>query len=332
MTGWATQLPDPDHLWIRHRPRRWPAAPGADVLWLDLARGVLGAPGEGPADPARAPLLPRLPDPPPDDVVYVPPVDPAARAERDREVARLAAAGTPLLVQLLPGEPSPTGGATAVYDLLGPLAAGDLDRLGALPAGTAAVWPLVAGLTDDPELWRAGCRALAAAGVATAQPVRPALPAADRRRLAAGRDEETFAALFHRPAPDERAFARVAHRAGLAPFLPRPVVAGAAADRTPREPAGLLALAGELTLRLGRGTGRGQSLYRAARLLDRTACDVRALVREGNLSVLPWLDDTGRQVLEEWARAGRSAAVDDLLATYLDDRGGSEAERRGEAP
>lgn len=320
--GWSAQLPDPEHLWIRHRPRRWPVAPPAEVPWLDLARGVLGAPGEPPSL-ADSPFA--LADPPSDDLLYVPPIDPAVRTARDREVERLAAAGASLLVQLVPapGEPPPPAGATAIFDLLAPLAAGDLAPLAALPAGAVAVWPLVAGLTDDPELWRAGCRALAGAGVAVVQPVRPELPAADKRRLAEGRDDEVYTALFHRPAPDERAFAAVAHRAGLAPFVSRPIGRGGT-----REAAGLLALAGELTLRLGRGAGRGQALYRSARLLDRTDCDLRALVREGNLGVLPWLGETGRRVVEEWARDGRSAAVDELLRTYVDDCGEAGSARR----
>jgi hypothetical protein len=276
----------------------------------------------------------ELPEGPFDDVLYLPPVAGPLRVERDRAAAEVAARGTPVLAQLLPGEPPPASeGVVAVYDLLEPLLSGDLDALAALPPGAAALWPLVAGLTDSEELRDEGVRRLARAGVAVLQAVSPELPPEDRRRLFEGRaeggspgaapadeegeaeDDELFAGIFHAPLPDPRPLARAAHAAGMAPFLlrppPRPPLQGAAE----REAAGLLALAGELHLRLG-CVAPSQALYRAARFLDRTPYDLRALAREGNLPVLPWLEGEAQTIVQEWASTGRSATVEGLHAEY----------------
>lgn len=324
-----TVLPEPDRLWIAYAPRRWPAAPPAEVRWLDLVKARLGRPGDD--SPAEAHL--DLPEGPFDDVLYLPPVSPGLRAERDRAAAEVADRGTPVLVQLLPGEPAPPGeGVVAVYDLLEPLLAGDLDALAALPAGTAAVWPLLAGLTDAEELRDEGVRRLAGAGVAVLQAVSPDLPPEDRRRLFESRpegdrksaeadeeddEEELFTGIFHAPPPDPRPLARAAYAHGMAPFLPRPLPRPPLQGAAEREAAGLLALAGELHLRLGRLVP-SQALFRAARFLDRTHYDLRALAREGNLPVLHWLDDEARRIVQEWAATGRSAAVESLAGKYAD--------------
>ncbi len=316
----AVQLPDPEHFWIRFSPRVWEAGPPAEVPWLDLARGRLGF---LPAGDAR---VSGLPGGPLDDVLYVPPVAAEWRAERDRRAAAVAAEGTPVLVQLLPGELAPEE-VVGVYDLLSSLLAGNLVALAALPPGSHVVWPLVAGLTDDSELQEEGCRRLAEAGVATVQAVAPDLPPADRRRLyelAAGATaggagegaDAVFDALFHGRPPIPRDFARRAHTHGLAPFLPRPVPRPPLSGAAGREIAGLLALAGELSARLGR-VGRGQSLFRTARWIDRGELDLRALAREGNLHVLHWLDPEGRRIVEEWAETGTSETVQALLDEFV---------------
>jgi len=327
-----TQLPEPDRFWIRFAPRSWPAAPAPDgPLWLDLARGRLGAPGEG-----AEPLLPTGPF---DDVLYVPPVasrDAGARRERaalDRAVAEIVAEGTPVVVHLFPGDPPPPEGATGVVDLLDALVERRLDDLAAIPPGAAAaVWPLLPGLTDGEELREEGLARLAEAGLRVVQPVAPDLPPPDRRRLAEGRDERVFDALFHGPPADPRSFSRhacgrwrLADGSGGAVwervlFLPRPLPSPPLAGASQREVAGLLLAAGELELRLGRH-GRGQAHFRAARWIDRTQYDLKVLTAEGNLSVIPWLDPASRQIVEEWARAGRSEVVDRLAAEYLSGDG-----------
>jgi hypothetical protein len=212
-------------------------------------------------------------------------------------------------------------GAARVYDLLPALVDRDLGRLRRLPAGAAAVWPLLPGLTDDPALWELACRDLAAAGVSCVQAMAPVLSPADRRRLAEHwGEEEAFEALFHREAPAERDFARLAHQHGLAPFLsrplPRPPVLGAGNRRL----AGILALAGELWLRLGRPVETGQALYRDARWVDRSPYDLEALAREGNLGVLP-LDPISREIAAEVAENEEPERLAGLLAEYLEAPG-----------
>lgn len=327
-------LPELDRLWIRHAPRsrEWrDHAPVGELLWFDLAAGEIGESGRaGVGDESdRRDSLPGLAGPF-DDVLYLPPVAPAFAAARDAAAAAHAALGTPVLLQALPGdEPSEAwrrAGVVVVHDLLGPLLRGDVDGLAdPLPVSghAVALWPLIPGLTDGAERADEGCRRLAAAGFTTVQGVAPDLPAARRRQLyehatvdRPGEEADAlFQLLFHGPGADARGFARVAHRHGLRPFLPRPLPRPPLTGAGEREIAGLLAFAGELCLRLG-SVGRGQAYLRAARWIDRTDYDLRALAREGNLSVLPWLDDEGRKIVEEWAEEGESASVVDLLAEY----------------
>jgi hypothetical protein len=210
-------------------------------------------------------------------------------------------------------------GAFAVYDLLPALLARDLAALDLLPAGSAAAWPLLPGLTDDPGLWREGCACLAGREVRAVQAISPSLEPADRRRLVEHAGEEAFEAVFHGEPPAERPFARLAHGLGLAPFLPRPLPRPPVLGIENRRIAGILALLGELWLRLGRPVGQGQILYATARQVDRTAYDLTALVREGNLGFLGWLSGLGREVVTEHAETGSSSLLAALLAEYLAD-------------
>jgi hypothetical protein len=311
----SVQLSEPSHFWIRHVPSAWEAP---DRPWIHLATGRLGESGKtGKGDYfglAESPL---------DDVLYLPPVPLEQAAARDQLAWSRLERGTPVVVQLLVGEQA-TVEAALVIDLLAPLLAGDLAQLSRCPAGSCVAWPLVAGLTDDPLLWEEGCRLLAAAGVTTAQAVAVRLESGDRRRLAqwAGREEEAFDALFHREEPDERAFAAVAHRHGLAPFMARPLPQSPQLPRTAANLrlGGALALAGELWLRLGRGVEAGQVLCRDARWIDRSLHDVAAVVREGNLGILP-LSATSRALVAELAETGRSRLLDELLAEYVQPEG-----------
>lgn len=349
-------LPEPDRLWIRYAPRsrEWRAvAPPGELRWLDLAAGAAGelagggAAGEtveaGHAEGGggnRDEGLP-LPAGPFDDVLYLPPVAPAFAAARDAAARAHAAEGTPVLVQVLAGEDGErTEGVVVVHDLLEALLGGELVEPKGFEPGfrpgpdDVALWPLVPGLTDGAELVDEGLRRLAAAGFRTVQGVAPDLPAAQRRELyertrspgerpepegsqdEEGEDDDLFQALFHGPGADPRAFARAAHRHGLRPFLPRPLPRPPLTGALEREVAGLLALAGELAFRLGHA-GRGQAHLRAARWIDRTSYDLRALAREGNLPVLHWLDDESRKIVEEWAETGESATVEELVGAYV---------------
>lgn len=318
--GWRSQLPEPAHLWIRFRPaggKGWRDWPGPERPWLDFAHG--GPPVWTPGDGA----LPEPDGEPLGDVALVPPVAAEHTADRKALIERLASHGTPVLDQrLAPDTPSVSSsplpeGVVVVYDLLAPLLGGDLETLARLPAGSTAVWPLLAGITDDPGLWREGCRKLAAAGVATLQAMSPPLGPADRRRLADGRDESVFEALFHRPAPEPRGLACEAWRHGLSPLLERPLPRPPLRGRGNRRVAGRLALIAELWHRLDRPAARGQDLFRAAREIDRTSWDLAALARDGNLGVLTWLRPADRKLVEEILAGERPGLLDELWNEYL---------------
>jgi hypothetical protein len=310
----AAQLPEPGRFWIRYVPKSWEPP---DRPWVNLAAGTLGEWGRSakarPLDLAETPL---------DDVLYLPPVPPRRAAARDELARDRLVGGTPVLIQLFPGESTtvpPVSGAAFVFDLLEALLERDLGALRRLPSEAAAVWPLLPGLTDDPALWELGCRDLAAAGARCVQALTPALTPADRRWLAERwGGEEAFDALFHGQPPCERDFARVAHRHGLEPFFPRPLPRPPGRGAENRRIGGALALAGELWLRLGRPVETGQALYRDARWIDRAPYDLEALAREGNLGVLP-IAPLSREIVAECAETGESERLARLLAEYVDD-------------
>lgn len=302
----AGQLPEPARFWVRWTPRAWPAP---ETPWVHLGEGRLG-------EPANQASL-ALGGPPVDDVLYIPPVPRALAAERDHLARARLADGTPVLIQALAGDDSPDApGATVVWDPLAALLAGDLAPLGSLPAGSVAVWPLLPGLTDDPDLWRRGCELLATAGICTVQALAPRLDPSDRRRLLSQVGDEAFEALFHGEPPAERPFAVLAHGFGLSPFLPRPLPRPPISGADARRLAGALALIAELWLRLGRPVSQGQAFFAAARAADRTSYDLPALAREGNLSHLS-LDPASQAVVEDWSRTGDSDLLAELLAEYL---------------
>ncbi len=304
------QLAEPARLWIAWAPRAWHSAGG---LWTDLA----GARISGFRDAGGAPM-PRLDVAAVDDLFHLPPVVGELAGERDQLATRLTEAGTPALVELLPGETTAAAGALVVYDLLQPLLAGDVGRLSVLPNGSTAAWPLIAGITDRPEIWDDGLPRLAAAGVSCVQAVAVELTAALRRWLAEERGDEAFDALFHGETASEQQFAVRAHRHGLAPFLPRPAAAVTPRQARNRRFAADLALAGEVWLRLGKPMSGGQSLFRAARGAESTRYDLAALAAEGNLAVMDWLDGDSLRIVEETAADGSSSFLEQLMNEYLD--------------
>jgi hypothetical protein len=322
----ASQAPEPGRFWIRYVPKPWEPP---ERSWVNLATGTLGEMG-GARHAAPLQWAPWA-DSPLDDVLYLPPVPSGLAAARDELARDRLVGGTPVLIQLFPGETTtvpPASGASFVFDLLQALLERNLEALRSLPSEANAVWPLLPGLTDDPTFWEPGCRELAAARVRCVQALTPALTPADRRRLAEQQGgEEAFDALFHRQPPSERDFARVAHRHGLEPFVIRPLPQSPRHGGGNRRIGGALALAGEIWLRLGRPVETGQAFYRDARWVDRASHDLEALAREGNLGVLP-ISPTSRQIAAECAAVGESETVARLLAEYVAEGSGVEEGRR----
>lgn len=323
---------EPANLWIRHSFSHWPAHDTAR-FWCDLATGVLVAPTAAPLPDVLVAI--ELVGPA-TDVVYVPPLPADQDVLRTRIVEAAAAAGTPLLIQivgdLLVGgsslaAPSWRGfrdlrpNATVVIDLLDSLVRRPAtlreelreNRQPSLPLMPAPlqdatlVWPLVTGWTDQPGVLEPALARCAAAGARRVVPRALELNASDRRLLAERLQSawpEAFDAVFHgdESPPDAPALRRAAEAAGLESRLPRPLPAPPLPPRLrlARELAGRLIERGDAV-----DTG-GDAFYRAARFLDRDEIDIEAAGREGNLGVLPWLEEPVRQAVEQWltARSG----------------------------
>ncbi len=302
------QLPEPNHFWIAYAPHIWRSA---DDAWTDLARAGLGG-----LEACELHAVPIFKQEERGDLFYLPPVAPSLAAERDKLAEELISSGTPVLVQLRPGESCGAAGAEVIYDLLRTLLKGELELLATLPPGSSVVWPLIAGVSDPKEVCDEGCALLAEAGVKVVQPVVLELTPFSRRRLAEGREDDVFDALFHGRLPSERDFARIARLHDLQIFFRRP-----RSGRTPREHsnrsiAAELALVGELWLRLELPVAQGQAYLRAARGAERSNHDLAALAREENLGVMDWLDATNVELVEEIVRRGRSELLATLLSEY----------------
>lgn len=303
------QHPEPARFWIAYAPRNWRSAGG---LWTDLANGRIGGfHGSHGAPMAEIDAVGL------DDLFYLPPVVPELSGKRDHLAATLIQSDTPVLLELQPGETTTASGALVVYDLLETLLEGEIDRLSELPRGATAVWPLVGGLTDRSDVWDEGCSLLRIAGARCVQAVVLELGPSEKRKLAEGSDD-AFDALFHGETPSEREFTSYAERYGLESFMSRPRT-----GRTPREIrnrhiAADLALAGEIWLRLGRQMSVGQALFRAARGAEHTRHDLTALVQEGNLTVMNWLDAQSAEVVRDIVVEGRSTLMSELMDEYLE--------------
>ena len=252
-----------------------------------------------------------------DDVAYLPPVA-KAHAEFRRDLAtQLVAAGSPVLVQSLPGNGLEISGVAETYDVLNAVATGELAKLDSVTRGSAVIWPLVAGYTDRPEVWDEGLDRLSQAGVVVVQGVTADLSPQEKRRLVEVAGDRGFDHLFHGSLPSERNFSAAVKRAGMVPFLDRPLPVAPIRLSVNRQLAGILASIGELWLRLGKAESRGQAFYRAARWVDREKYDLKTLASEDNLGVVSWLDDDSRQVIQESALQGESRLLAELKNEYL---------------
>ena len=317
---------EPANLWIRHSFPRWPVS-GGDDLWCDLGTGGL-PPSTAGSLPAAANAAEGVLSV--TDVVYVPPLPEDYAHLRLRIVETAAAAGVPLLIQAIgriavggsslrelaaPGLADLPANIVIAVDLLDALVrhAAELReelrarRQPSLPfeprplAGATLVWPLVSDWTDEPGLLEPAMARLAAAGARRVVPRALQLDARERRLLAERLQSawpEAFDALFHGDdsRPDHSAFWCAAEAAGLEHRLPRPLPALPLPSRLRRS----RELAGHL-IELGDAAAtHGDVYYRAARFLDRNEVDIDAAAREGNLGVLPWLEDPARVAVEAW--------------------------------
>ena len=320
---------EPANLWIRHSFSRWPHSSG--LLWCDLTTGGLPPTSSGPPPtPSEAADLVRSVS----DVIYLPPLPATEEPLRSAAIVA-AAAGVPLLIQVAAdfdlqarnfvvagpaAELAPN--AVVVVDLLDGLvrhAATLRSQFGerrqpSLPleprplAGANVVWPLVADWTDQPALLAPAMARLAAAGARRVVPRAMQLSARERRLLAERLQStwpEAFDALFHggESPPDAAAFQRAAEAAGLQPRLPRPLPAPPLPPRLRRA----RELAGHLIELGDAADSEGPVYYRAARFLDRNEVDIDAAAREGNLGVLPWLEEPARVAVEAWLATNRGS-------------------------
>ncbi len=308
MTALESFRPDPERVWIRHRPRRWPAAGGE---WTDLTRADLGRCGPASAE------LPDVPVRRTDDVVYLPPVEPALEPGRRQLASRWAQDGTPILLQSLPGEPLiEEEGVVQVWDLLPRLLRREAAEGAALPEGSSVIWPLIAGLTDASELQLEGLERLESEGVEVVHAVPLELSAPTRRRLAQGLDEAAFDRLFHSARPSTRSFVAQLLGRGLCPFVPRPLPRGSSRLALRYAAAGQLRLAAHLERVLGRSEESVQRLLRGARWAEREDYDLAALVAEENLAIVEHLDERARSVVTAVVGGESPEVIEVLLREY----------------
>ncbi len=308
--------------------------------------------------PAEASGLDR---PAPRDTVWLPPVREADEAMRFgwqgwAAKAREVVGALPLVTEILPTKrgtgDAPVGvvpwripetdEAVVVVDPLAAL----LTHGGRLPpasfqeasfqkaegasSGSHWMWPLIPGLSDDPQEFAATCRQAAQANVSTLHVMALDLAPEDRRRLwgalpEALREGKTaerrWSALFHGEQVDERWAARCVQAAGMRFQLPRPTDVEAdllTAERRARlwvrQLTEELCLVGDLWLRCGRSEATGWSLLAAARTVAATRYDPSVLAREGNLALL--LDGLAAEIIEERLRGDVSSLRSELEAEY----------------
>ncbi len=333
---------EPANLWIRHSFSRW--LPSSGLLWCDLTTGSLPPATSGPPTPSEAadlvrtvtdvvylPPLPSTEEPLRSAVIAVAvdagvPLLIQVAADFDLRVRNFVVAGP--VAGSGPAESTSARAAdlppqaVVVVDLLDALVrhAAVLRsqfrerRQSGLPfeprplAGASVVWPLVADWTDQPELLEPAMARLAAAGARRVVPRVMQISARERRQLAERLQStwpEAFDALFHggESPPDAAAFQCAAEAAGLQPRLPRPLPVPPLPPRLRRT----RELAGHLIELGDAADSEGPVYYRAARFLDRNEVDIDAAAREGNLGVLPWLEEAARVAVEEWLATNRGS-------------------------
>jgi hypothetical protein len=205
-----------------------------------------------------------------------------------------------------------------LWDLGDVLLGGAWDTLSA-PPGAVFLWPLLGGLTDGADLVASGLARLVSLGAETVVPLVPRLSPGAGRRLAERLGGGAFEAIFHGPEVEPRAFAAACRAHGI-DFLPRRFLPrGTAPALRPleRRIAAELALLGDLSLELGASEVRAQDYFRAARWFESSHHDTRGLVRDGNLDVVPWLDEEMAAVVVDLAAgARRSRRLEEQARVY----------------
>jgi hypothetical protein len=304
------QLPEPNRFWITYSSRTWRCTARP---YTDLANCRLAGFQKATLDHD----LPDLDFEEVGDLLYLPPVDAELIPARDAFIERMAAERIRVLCQLRPGDAAPPPSAAVVYDLLEPLLKGAFDRLGELPEGAEAAWPLIPGLTDHLEAWEEGLDYLRIAKARGVQPLVPELAPTVRRTLAERYGDQAFDALFHGDTPSERSFAIAADRVGLEIFFGRPSTNLHPRQESNRQLASQLALAGELWHRLERPVAAGQGLLRAARGAESSHYDLAGLAKDNNLKIMDWLDVQSFEMIRQLVQAERSALLTTLQCEYL---------------
>ena len=302
---------EPSNLWAQATVR---FGGRSDVPWVDLrSRDLGGLEDSIKGAPWRSSTLPRS--------IYLPPpaedeVDTAVAlrswcASEDIAVVEHRVAGT--------GEAVLQERQTLAWDLLDVVLSGRWDRLGSLAPGALFLWPLVAGLSDGGAAVERGLDRLAPLQPSRVVPVVPELSPRARRALADASGEDVFGAVFHGVRADARSFA-AACRSRRIDFLPRRLAPPIGVESAPRLAplvAAELALIADLSIDVGESEARAQLYYGAARWFEATRHDVRGLLREGNLDVVPRMDSQIATVVAELASgAERSTLLETLTRRF----------------
>lgn len=288
------QIPEPSNLWT-DASVRWPGR--RDVSWIDLRSRDLGGVSQPTGPRWRSRSSPQS--------VYIPPLAQDLVVQAGELVTWCVSSDVRIVEHIIVGL-SDAGEARTVdrvFDLLDSLLEGDWARLESIPPGALLSWPLVPGLSDTEELLSRGLERLSQLSPLAVVPTVPELTPAARRALSERYGGEAFEAVFHPHPPDPRAFAGRCLDRGI-DFLPRrarPVGRAAGARDLQRTIADELGLIADLRREAESSAAGAQSFYGAARWFESTAHDVRSLLREGNLDIIPWVDREIASVAEDLA-------------------------------